>query len=201
MVAVACLVLTALLGGCGGTAGSSDRGTGARGEPGSDRVLAFAGGRWFDGASFRDATAYTVEGVLTFARPERVDSTIDLAGGYVTPPFGEAHNHNVEYSELIGATIGRYLADGVFYVKNPNNLPKARQPLAGLVNVPTSIDVVFANGGLTGPGGHPGVVFRRNVERGNWTEADGRGRSSSPSQVKRTSTATGARSSRVIPIS
>lgn len=93
----------------------------------------------------------------------------------MVPPFGEAHNHNVEPSSRIGRTIERYLRDGVFYVKNPNNLPTARRVLAGRVNTPTSIDVAFANGGLTGAGGHPILIVQRNIERGAWTEDDGEG--------------------------
>lgn len=138
-------------------------------------VLAFVGGQWFTGTGFETTTAYAVGGVLTFEPPARVDSTIDLAGGYVVPPFGEAHNHNIEHSPRIGGTIRRYLADGVFYVQNPNVLPRTRHPLANEVNTPTSIDVTFANGGLTATGGHPIPLVRRNVERGIWTEADGEG--------------------------
>lgn len=137
--------------------------------------MAFAGGRWFNGAAFDERTAYVVNGAITFARPARVDSTVELAGGYVIPPFGEAHNHNVEDSSRIDEVARHYLADGVFYVKNPNSLPQARRELAGRVNVPMGIDAVFANGGLTAPGGHPVLVVQRNIDRGNWTEAEGDG--------------------------
>jgi hypothetical protein len=68
-----------------------------------------------------------------------------------------------------------YLEAGIFYVKNPNNLPRARAPLSGRINIPTSIDVVFANGGLTASGGHPLGVVRRNLERGGMTAADAEG--------------------------
>jgi hypothetical protein len=139
------------------------------------QALAFVGGRWFTGFAFEERTVYAVDGVLTFQPPARVDSTIHLAGGYVVPPFGEAHNHNVEYSPHVARTIRQYLRDGVFYVKNPNNLPRTRHPLAGTVNIPTSIDVVFANGGLTVAGGHPLPLVQRNIERGVWTDADAHG--------------------------
>jgi hypothetical protein len=113
--------------------------------------------------------------MLTFEPPARVDSTIDLAGGYVIPPFGEAHNHNVEESSRVERTIAQYLRDGVFYVRNSNVLPRARHALADRVNVPWSIDVTFANGGLTAEGGHPMTLVERNIRRGVWTEADGEG--------------------------
>jgi hypothetical protein len=173
-VFVACLMSALLLNGCAGGTQSGDSGLVQQHVLG-ERVLAFDGGRWFTGTAFEERTAYAVDGVLTFEAPARVDSTIHLAGGYVVPPFGEAHNHNIEHSSGIGRTIRQYLRDGVFYVKNPNNLPRTRYPLAGTVNVPTSIDVVFANGGLTAAGGHPVAHVQRNIERGIWTEADGEG--------------------------
>ena len=40
---------------------------------------------------------------------------------------------------------------------------------------PTSIDVSFAYGGVTGSGGHPIGIVRRNVRRGIWDEDQGEG--------------------------
>jgi hypothetical protein len=57
--------------------------------------------------------------------------------------------------------IARYLDAGVFYVQNPNNLPRIRTALAGHINHHGSIDVAFANGGITGPGGHPQQIAAR----------------------------------------
>ncbi len=72
------------------------------------------------------------------------------------------------------AVIRKYLQDGIFYVKNPNNLPTARTSLSGKINIPTSVDAAFANGGMTASGGHPLGVVRRNLERGaepdDWAE-------------------------------
>jgi hypothetical protein len=133
---------------------------------------AFINGRWFDGAVFTSGTFYSVGGILTTRKPARVDSVFDLKGGFVVPPFGEAHNHNVEGSN-VDAVIRRYLEAGIFYVKNPNSLPRTTQPVIAKVNTPTSIDVIFARGGLTGGGGHPLGLVKRNIDRGNWTDADG----------------------------
>jgi len=137
----------------------------------------FVNGRWFDGQKFVARKFYTVGGLLTSRKPARVDSVIDLAGKFIVPPFGEAHNHNVEWrgEEAFARTRRMYLEAGVFYVKNPNNLPRARAPLLAKINTPTSIDVVFANGGLTASGGHPLGVVRRNLERGGMTQADAEG--------------------------
>lgn len=139
------------------------------------RTLALVNGHWLLGARFVAMPRYVVNGTLRDRVPGRPDSTLDLGGGFVVPPFGEAHNHNVESPARIDALVARYLRDGVFYVENPNVLPRSRAALAGKVNTPTSVDVSFANGGLTGPGGHPIEIVRRNVARGIMTAADGEG--------------------------
>jgi len=130
------------------------------------KTYEFINGQWFDGQNFRAKRFYSVSGVLTTRKPARVDSVVDLTGKFVIPPFGEAHNHNVEDSRRVDEMIRTYLQDGIFYVKNPNNLPNARTALSGKINVPTSIDVAFANGGLTASGGHPLGVVKRNLDRG-----------------------------------
>ncbi|HET6178971.1 MAG TPA: amidohydrolase family protein [Candidatus Sulfotelmatobacter sp.] len=139
------------------------------------KTIAFTNGNWFDGRSFHSKTGYSVNGVLSFRRPSHVDSVVDLGNGFVVPPFGEAHNHNVEPLNKIDALIQRYLAHGIFYVKDPDNLPKGRDQVLPKINRPDSIDVIFSNGGFTGPSGHPAELVKRNIDRGIWTEADGDG--------------------------
>jgi Amidohydrolase family len=139
------------------------------------KILAFTNGNWFDGHSFKKRTGYSVRGILSFRRPAQVDEAIDLAGGYVVCPFGEAHNHNVEPLNKIDALIQRYLQHGIFYVKDPDNLPTDRDKVLPKLNKPESIDVMFSNGGFTGKGGHPAELVKRNVDRGVWTEAAGDG--------------------------
>jgi hypothetical protein len=138
----------------------------------SAEPLCFTGARWFDGTAFRARTVCTSNGVLTSKRPRNARN-IELAGAFVVPPFGEAHNHNVEASERLDGVIRTYLDAGVFYVKNPNSLPRATP--RDRVNRPDSIDAVFSLGGLTGTGGHPVDLLKRNVDRGAWTAADGDG--------------------------
>ncbi len=138
-------------------------------------TVAFTNGRWFDGREFEPRVMYSVAGLLQSRRPEAIDSTIDLQGGFVVPPFGEAHNHNVEGSSRTDATLARYIAEGIFYVMNPNSLPRSRTAVAGKINKPDAIDVVFANGGLNVTGGHPWDLVQRNMGRGSWQAEDGEG--------------------------
>ena len=149
----------------------------ARVPAGTGRTLALVNGRWLVGDRFVSVTRYVVDGTLRDRPRGGPDSTLDLNGGFVVPPFGEAHNHNVEASSpaRVDALITRYLRDGVFYVENPNVLPRSRTALATKVNTPTSVDVIFANGGLTSSGGHPLEIVRRNIARGGMTAADGDG--------------------------
>lgn len=134
--------------------------------------LCFVGGRWFDGKNFRARTFCTSKGLLVTNRPRGARS-IDIGGAFVVPPFGEAHNHNVEDSDRLPELIRRYLRNGVFYVKNPNILPRVAP--RGTVNKPDSIDAIFAMGGFTGKDGHPAGVMKRNIDRGAATIADADG--------------------------
>lgn len=117
----------------------------------------FTNGNWFDGQKFVTRTFYSVKGVLSNRKPAHVDHVIDLAGKYVVPPFGEAHNHNLDWSsdEQFARIKRMYLDAGVFYVKNPNSLLRSRQPTSGHINIQSSVDGVLSNGGLTASGGHP----------------------------------------------
>jgi hypothetical protein len=140
---------------------------------GQNQNYEFVNGRWFDGSTFRNRSFYAVGGVLTSKRPKRVDSVIDLKDKFVIPPFGEAHNHNVGGANV--EIIRKYLEDGIFYVKNPNVLPRDRASVEAKINIPESIDVAFANGGLTASEGHPIGLARRNIARAVWTESDADG--------------------------
>lgn len=142
------------------------------------KTIAFINGKWFDGKEFKPQTFYSFFGFLTSKKPLMpftIDQTIDLKGGFVIPPFGEAHNHNVAQSSRVDAIIQKYLESGIFYVKNPNSLPRATMPLIGKINIPTSIDAVFSGGGLTASGGHPIGVANAQIARGDWNKNDGEG--------------------------
>ena len=123
--------------------------------------LTIANGRWFDGRGFDAVTMHTVDGRLSRRRPRTIDGVVDLAGMYVVPPFGEAHNHNLHSRDDGAEAIRRYLAAGVFYVLIANNLPTLARGLRPMLNTPTSVDAVFAHGGLTASDGHPIALWAR----------------------------------------
>lgn len=127
-------------------------------------VWAFTNGLWYDGAGgFTDGTRYAVDGVFWAERPAQVDSTLDLGGGYVVPPFGDAHSHTLGaggYALRLAETV--YLRDGVFYgldLTNPfSNIEGTRAAFAQ----PGTLDAAFALGGLSTASGtrpHPATVM------------------------------------------
>lgn len=134
----------------------------------------YTNGRWFDGTTFRSGERFVMNGRFVARRPIRVDSVVDLHNSFVVPPFSETHSHNVE-STRFDAVVRMYLERGIFYVKNPNSLPRFTTPLLGRVNGPGLLDVVFANGGLTATGGHPTAIAARQIARGSWLASEGDG--------------------------
>jgi hypothetical protein len=126
--------------------------------------IEYRNGRWFDGSRFVARTMYVVGRSLSARRPNVVDSVIDLAAGYVVPPFADAHHHLVD--PRVQPTIGAFFRDGIFYVKDHANAPIARQPMDNFLNRPTGIDYISANQGWTSPDGHPVQVIRRGAAMG-----------------------------------
>ncbi len=120
-------------------------------------TTALINGQWFNGLGFEPRTFYSVNGRFTSRKPGHVDQTIDLAGTYEVPPFGEAHNHNIGtgVEARDRDAIQRDLRDGVFRVKIMGNLPVSDDLKGRLgINRPEGIDVVFAQGNLTATDGH-----------------------------------------------
>jgi len=141
------------------------------------KTYEFKNGLWYNGKGFIKATWYSINGKLSSARPPKIDSVIDLNKGFVIPPFGEAHNHNVGYTDQFYQLSHKYLRAGIFYVQVPNNFLEGRDKLtaAGTINQDTTIDATFANGGITGYKGHPFFIVQRNIQAGNMTEKEGEG--------------------------
>lgn len=117
-----------------------------------DPVTAFTGGQWFDGRDFVARTAYVIGGELTFRAPAEVDSTIDLAGGWVVPPYGEAHTHTLLYRR---SRIPEFLRRGIFYALVMNAHRSIVSAVGDSFGGPASVDAAFALAGITAPSAHP----------------------------------------------
>jgi hypothetical protein len=130
--------------------------------PTAEHGVAYLGGKWFDGSRFVTRTLYVVEGEFRSRRPARVDSTVDLTGRYVVPPFGDAHMHIYDPAGA-RSLIAANLRDGIFYLKDQANAPVGRRVYAGSLNTARSVDYVSANQGWTSPGGHPVEVIQRGA--------------------------------------
>jgi imidazolonepropionase-like amidohydrolase len=141
---------------------------------GRPSVVAYENGRWFTGSSFVARTMYVAQGRFV-ERPARVGSVVDLHGGHVVPPFGEAHNHNLEATDRLDQVVRDYVHAGVFYVQNPNALPETREAVTEALGERAVLEATFTSGGLTGPGGHPVEIADRNIARGRWSAKDGEG--------------------------
>lgn len=123
------------------------------------KTIHFINGQWFNGKDFTATDFYSVNGLLTKDAPPSVDTIVDLKQQFIIPPFGEAHNHSPETDQDLDVFIERYLADGIFYIKNPNSIPFATNKIKSKINHPRSVDVLYANGGLTAKGGHPTTLY------------------------------------------
>jgi imidazolonepropionase-like amidohydrolase len=129
-------------------------------------------GRWFDGERFVARTVFVRDG--RFADQGLAsDSIIDLHGGFALPPFSEAHNHHfmVRGGALDAAEQAeRYVSAGIFYARSLHAIAPfvsaARSAVAGRV------DIASSTSGITGPGGHPTIIFKTLARNGmlpGWT--------------------------------
>lgn len=124
-------------------------------------------GMWFDGNKFSNRKVWIYDGKLSFkSRGKKTDKTIDIKGKYVIPPFGEAHNHNLESEYELQKRIDKYLSDGVFYVKLQSSIKKRIAPLMHNYNHPLGLDVSLTYAPITGSGGHPIAVRKSYLEQG-----------------------------------
>ncbi len=128
------------------------------------QTIEYKNGKWFNGFRFINKTFFTVGYILTEVKPCVIDSIIDLNNRFVIPPFGEAHNHNVEGYWDIDEVLKKYILDGVYYVKIQNNIQKFSKDILYRVNNVNSIDVIFSNGCLTSSRGHPITLYNQLYE-------------------------------------
>lgn len=130
----------------------------------------FTGGRWFDGTSFVRKKFYVVNELLQEKRPARVDKTVNLGDLYIVPPFGDAHSHAYDNPKTIAKVVETHLNDGIFYGLSLTNSIKGKQSVAVEVNKPSSIDVAYADAGLTVTLGHPTLSAEVTANGYSWND-------------------------------
>lgn len=136
-------------------------------------AYALENGTWWTGERFEPRTTYVVGGTFSARRPARVDSVVDLAGGFVVPPFGDAHAHHFESSALIPRVNELYLRDGIFYGMSLTNWAQRKADVLPFLGRTETIDVAFSDGGITGTRGHPILVYEMLARgRYDFTNAD-----------------------------
>jgi hypothetical protein len=127
----------------------------------------FVNGKWFTGEDFRDRTFYSVNGILTAGKPSGPIETVDLQGGFVVAPFGDAHNHFPSREQDLADGNRAHLEAGVFYTLNPGGDAEVANPIRARLGTPTTIDAIFAHGVFTCPGGHPEPLLEYFADRGD----------------------------------
>ena len=125
------------------------------------QLIKLTNGQWFNGETFVVKDMWIEGEYFLDPKGRKADSIIDLQQQYVVPPFCEAHNHSIDQAWGLPFKIKNYLSKGIFYYKNPNSIPLLTRPILKQLNHPQSLDVVFANGGLTGTDGHPKKLYER----------------------------------------
>lgn len=128
----------------------------------------FTGGWWFDGGGFVRKTLYVVDGVFRERRPARVDTVVNLSNGYIVPPFGDAHTHSFDNPTTIEDIVATNLRDGIFYALSLTNSIAGKRAVVRSVNHPTSVDVAYADAGLTATRGHPIMSAEMFANRWPW---------------------------------
>ena len=125
-------------------------------------VFRFVNGYWFNGVRFVKTQFFSEDGLLTQHPRELVRyELVNLHGGYVVPPYGDAYEYNFDSLERTPAVTAQYLRDGIFYAQGmTDSVLGARAVVAaGMVDTPSTVDVTYAHGSLTAPQGHPKEVY------------------------------------------
>jgi imidazolonepropionase-like amidohydrolase len=102
---------------------------------------------------------YSRNGVFIPGRPARVDTTLDLGGGFVVPPFADAHTHNLDGAANLDSVRNMYVREGVYYVQVLTNSRARAAQVRDRFNRPCDLDVRYAHGGLTSTLSHPFLAY------------------------------------------
>jgi imidazolonepropionase-like amidohydrolase len=123
--------------------------------PAGAEVVRYDNALWWTPEGFVPGERFVSDGRFVVDPGRAATRVVDMDGAHVTPPFAEAHNHNLEDAPTARAVSDTYLAAGILYVKNPNSRASATPGGRAVVNQADTVDAIFSMGGITAPGGHP----------------------------------------------
>jgi imidazolonepropionase-like amidohydrolase len=160
------IVTLPLLVGC--SAATSDQ---PKGAPDTDRLKNLAArinpaapttryinGKWYQNGAFARVEKCAVEGIFQANCPE--DATVvDLADQYIVPPYGEAHNHNLD-GPWTSNVAKQYIEDGVFYMLNLNSVNSIDRWASAAWETADTVDIAWSHAGLSIDEGHPEELYR-----------------------------------------
>ncbi len=123
-------------------------------------AVAWTNGYWWNGESFDYGDRVTVDGVFvdTGVTADAID-IVDLNGSYVIPPLADAHAHWLSDGQNVEEQTYMLASKGILYLKNPNNTVVLTREIRERVKEAGIIEVAYANGGFTSPGGHPSQIY------------------------------------------
>lgn len=121
--------------------------------------LELTNGRWFDSERFTERTVYAADGLFHSQKPCAEARVVDLGGGYVVPPYGEAHHHTLVYrAETMGQ---QFIRDGIFYAKIMAVMAREGTAARSTFGGRDTVDVALAMAGITAPNAHPTQIGLR----------------------------------------
>lgn len=141
----------------------------------------------WDGTAFAKRSLSVRSGIIVKADTRL--PTVDASPYFVIPPFADGHTHTIDEPRDAGDKVHtRYIAAGVFYALNPNNI---RTSGPNIAPTDTTVELQAAGGGITRVGGHPHPLYSFLAGRGYLgplKEADLNGRAfrevSTPSEAR-----------------
>lgn len=127
----------------------------------------------WNGQFFEQKDLYIQDGIFRETIPPQLDSTIDLSGKFIVPPFGDFHTHlfDGEYSTRHDSL---FRAQGIHFAHDLVNDPRGRDMMAAYFEQSHTLDVAYANGCITANYGHPIEGYERMEYNFGWrlTEAE-----------------------------
>lgn len=129
--------------------------------PNSSTTIAYVDGQVWNGEKFIERTLFISDGKF-IEEPSRIDSTVNLNGKYILPPFGDAHTHNLGVGGISKQIAkNKYIENGVFYAADLTNPYSEIHQIRDWFKRDATLDVAFANGGITSTGSHPTGAMER----------------------------------------